>query len=211
MVDITSDIIAGIALLVALGTFGYNIWQARKLQRVETFRKARTAFVFGKKLMGQWQQIVLVGKGEPEEIEQFRERVLISVAGTQALADQLGLDVDLRSLLKVDQKKYPGGSNPFSELGEIIQNSILGEEIYYGYELGVWVTFLNWAIRVGTLEGDTAEAFQTYKNLVGDINNWINKLGLNEDFNPNLQEADAVAVEANRITDAIGDKLLART
>ena len=37
---------------------------------------------------------------------------------TQALADQLGLDVDLRSLLKVDQKKYPGGSNPFSELGK---------------------------------------------------------------------------------------------
>ena len=63
MVDITSDIIAGIALLVALGTFGYNIWQARKLQRVETFRKARTAFVFRKKLMGQWQQIVLVGEG----------------------------------------------------------------------------------------------------------------------------------------------------
>ena len=60
------------------------------------------------------------------------------------------------------------------------------------------------------MEGDTAEAFQTYKNLVGDINNWINKLGLNEDFNPNLQEADAVAVEANRITDAIGDKLLVR-
>jgi hypothetical protein len=210
MVDIASDIIAGIALLVSLGTFGYNVWQARKRQRGETFRKARIAFALGKKLMDQWQSIILVGKGEPEEIEHFREQVLITVSSSEALADQLGIDFDLRSLLKADQGMLPGGSSPFSELGEIIQQSIPGEEVYYGYELGVWVTFVNWAIRVGTLKGDATGEFQHYKDLVGDINTWINKLGLNERFNPNLQEADAVAEEANRVSETIRYKLLVR-
>jgi hypothetical protein len=209
MKNIASLVIAGIALVVSLGRFGYDMWQARKTKRSETLRQAGIAFRLGVDLMEQWQMTMLVGQGDSKDIEEFREQVLLRVGSSQVLADQLGIKLDLKTWLnRKDAGLVIGGTrNPFAELRGIIEVAIPQEKVLAAYEVGVWANFLNWALRVGPMKGDATAEIQHYQSLVGQINGWINQLGVDERFNPGLQEPLAIAEEAKRVVEAMPKKL----
>ncbi|MCX5332093.1 hypothetical protein [Streptomyces sp. NBC_00140] len=201
----TSDVIATIALTISIGTFVYDMRRTRKLEITQILRDARIAFRLGVDVMEAWQMLSLVGQGEPDEIARFREQVLVKLGTTQALAEQLGINVELREIIEGGNHGIllEGHSDPFSQLRGIIEVTIPDKRVIAAYEIGTWVNFLNWALRVGQLDGDASSEMEYYSSLVVDINNWINELGIDDSFNPELHAPEKVAEEAQRLLDAV--------
>jgi len=180
---ITSLVISGIALTVSIGRFVYDARREAITKRLERTQKSRIAFRLGSNLMEQWQMLVLVGKGDPAEIEKFHDDVLMRVGSSQVLADQLGLKVDLRKWLERKDRGMvlEGLTNPFSELRSIIDamhsKSITGK----GHE----------------------NAVNDYRKLVDGINRDLANAGPRATFDPKLNELSAIAEEAKRVMESV--------